>query len=240
LKDAMPLPVLTAAFASPADFLIAFDAEIGKGGLLVRGASVGNAPAMSECRVSVAIAGEAAVEVTARIAAVVPGVGIAVIFEGVPAPLAELAARLRAPAAPAEEEEPEQKGPLTERLKAMSVQQKFQLALSGSRDERLALFRDHNKPVHVFVLKNPRIGIDEVQYAAKLPNLAPDAIKMISEHREWGMNSTICTALVRNPKTPMPIALKLLDRVPPSEVRSIAKGGARDQIVHAARKKVNP
>jgi hypothetical protein len=232
----MPPPVFAAPFASSADFLTAFDAEIAKAGLLVRAASVGNAPAMSECRVSVAVEGQAAVEVSGRIAAVVPGVGIAVIFDGVPAPLADLAARLREPA---EEGEPEARGPLTERLKAMSVQQKFQLALSGTRDERLALFRDPNKPVHVFILKNPRIGIDEVQYAAKLTNLSPDAVKMIADHREWGMNAVICCSLVRNPKTPLPIALRLLDRVPLSELRAIAKGGARDQIVHAARKKVN-
>jgi hypothetical protein len=77
-----------------------------------------------------------------------------------------------------------------------------------------------------------------VQYAAKSPNLAPDAIKLIAEHKEWGTNTTVCTALVRNPKTPVPIALKLLERVPMSELRAIAKGGARDQIVHAARRKV--
>ena len=46
-------------------------------------------------------------------------------------------------------------------------------------------------------------------------------------------------ALVRNPKTPLAIAVHLLDRLPMSEIRAIAKGRAREQIVHAARKKVN-
>jgi hypothetical protein len=234
----MPPPVLTASFVSAADFLAAFDSEISKSsGLLVHGASLANATAMSECRVSVTVEGEV-IEVPARIAAIVPGVGIAVVFEGVPAELADLASRLREPAAEPEKG-PDQRGPLTDRLKAMTVQQKYQLALSGSREERLALFRDIHKPVHVFILKNPRIGLDEVQYAAKLTNLSPDAIKLIVGHREWGTNAAICTALVRNPKTPLLIALRLLDRIPLSELRAIAKGGLRDQIVHAARKKVN-
>jgi hypothetical protein len=68
--------------------------------------------------------------------------------------------------------------------------------------------------------------------------LAPNAIKLIAEHEDWSGNPAICAVLVRNPKTPAPIALRLLDRVPPSELRAIAKGGARDQIVHAARRKV--
>jgi hypothetical protein len=37
----------------------------------------------------------------------------------------------------------------------------------------------------------------------------------------------------------MPLALRLLDRIPVAEVRAIAKGGARDALVHAARKKLN-
>jgi hypothetical protein len=194
---------------------------------------------MSECRISVEVAGAPPVEVAGRIAAVVPGVGIAVVFLGTPAPLAELAEALRAPAEPEAEAEGPPRGALTDRIKAMSVQQKMQLALSGSREERLALIRDPTKVAHLFVLKNPRIGVDEVQYAARSPNLAPDAIRMIAEHQEWSGSAAICTALVRNPKTPLPIALKLLERVPMSELRAIAKGGARDQLVHAARRKVS-
>jgi hypothetical protein len=232
----MPPPLLRAVFASPEEFLAVFDGELAHGGLLVRGAGIGPAQALSECRVSVEVAGSPPVEVSGRIAAVVPGVGVAVIFEGIPAALAELAEALRAPAEPTSDEAP--RGALSDRIKAMSVQQKMQLALSGGREERLALIRDHTKVAHVFVLKNPRLGIDEVLYAAKSPNLAPDAIKMIAEHKEWSVSPVVCTALARNPKTPVPIALKLLDRVPLSELRAIAKGGARDQIVHAARKKV--
>jgi hypothetical protein len=233
----MSPPLLRAAFTSPAQFLVAFDGELAHGGLLVRDAEIGAVPAMSECRISVEVAGAPPVEVAGRIAAVVPGVGIAVIFQGTPAPLAELAAALRAPAEPEAEGPP--RGALTDRIKAMSVQQKMQLALSGSREERLALIRDPTKVAHLFVLKNPRIGIDEVQYAARSPNLAPDAIRLIAEHQEWSGSAAICTALVRNPKTPLPIALKLLERVPMSELRVIAKGGARDQLVHAARRKVS-
>ena len=220
-------------FPSEADFLAAFDAEISRGGLLVRGATAVGAAAGAEVQLEVKVGGGAPVHVPARVAAVVPGVGVAVMFEGVPTALSVLAERAREPA-----EERGPPGPLTERLKAMSPQEKMQLALSGSRDERTVLLRDNNKMIHLFVLKNPRIGLDEVQAAAKLPLLSPDALKMIAEHREWSGNPTVCTALVRNPKTPLPLALRLMDRVPMSDLRAIAKGGARDQVVNAARKKI--
>ena len=244
----MTSPILQTRYERPEEFLAAFDAEIGKGGLLVRGAEVGSLPAMSECQVAVNVAGRAEVVVPARVAAVVPGVGVAVMFEGVPAGLKDLAERVRsgAPEEPGPEaasEAGDEEGPATpatvfERLKALTVPQKMALALSGSREERFALMRDQNKMLHVFVLKNPRIGIDEVAYAAKMPTFSPEALKFISENREWSGNATVCTALVRNPKTPLPIAVRLLDRVPMTELRTLAKGGAREQIVHAARKKV--
>lgn len=240
---------LTAQYGSGADFLVAFDAEVSHGGLLVRGADAQGTPAMSECTLVVRVAGAADVAVHARVAAVVPQVGVAVMLDGALPALVALATSLRAPGpAPHEppevldapEEAPGEGAPrlLSERLKAMNVTQKMQLGLSGGREERMALFRDVNKTLHVYVLRNPRIALDEVQQAAKQPNLSPDALKMIAEHREWGSNATVCTALVRNPKTPLPVALRLLEKIPMSELRAIAKGGARDQIVQAARKRL--
>jgi hypothetical protein len=235
-------PNLRAEYPTPDDYLAVHDAEVAKGGLFVRGASIEGAAAMAECALQIVVAGQAAAEVPARIAAVVPGHGVAVVFEGVPAGLEALAARLRAGEAPGKPDDDRKPAPgtVTERLKALTVTQKMSLALSCDRETRMALMRDTNKTLHLYVLKNPRLGLDEVQHAAKMATLSPDAIKVIAEHKEWGLNSTICTSLVRNPKTPTPLALRLLPRVPLSEVRAIAKGGARDAIVHAARKLVNP
>lgn len=207
-------------------FHVALDTEIKRGGLLVRGATVEGASAGSDVLLTVTVA-DASVQVAARVAAVVPGVGVAVMFNGVPPEFEQLT-------------EPEKRapGPLSERLKAMTVTEKMQLAMQGSRDEHTALFRDVNKTLHLYVLKNPRIGLDEVQAAAKQPQLSPDALKLIAEHREWGGNPVVCAALVRNPKTPMPLALRMLDKVPVNDLRAIARGGARDALVHAARKKL--
>jgi hypothetical protein len=238
---------LDAAFATPAELVAAFDAELSRKGLLVRGASAPAAAPMTPCRLGLHVAGKRVLELDATLAAVVPGVGVAVMLPAVPPELLALVAKARAgaplaaeaeeaPGAEAEEAAPQ--GPLSERLKALSVAQKISLALSCDRETRFHLLRDHNKTLHVYVLRNPRIGLDEVQAAAKMASLSPDALKAIADHREWGANATICTSLVRNPKTLLPLALRLLDRVPVSEVRAIAKGGARDQIVQAARKRL--
>ena len=246
---------LDASFATPADLVAAYDAELSRKGLLVRGASVERASPMTPCVLRLHLGGAPVLELQATLAAVVPGVGVAVMLAAVPPELTALVEQARAgelsgpapeadpvdaalePGAEAGEAPPS--GPLSERLKALSVAQKISLALSCDRETRFHLLRDHNKVLHVFVLRNPRIGLDEVQAAAKMPSLSPDALKAIAEHKEWGSNPTIATSLVRNPRMLLPLALRLLDRIPVSEVRAIAKGGARDQIVQAARKRLS-
>jgi hypothetical protein len=233
---------LDASFATAAELVAAYDGEIARKGLLVRGATAENVSQMAPCTVAIHVGGAHQLELPAKVAAVVPGVGVAVMLDAVPDELTALVARARAGdsllPATGDEEEAELTGPLSERLKGLSVAQKIATALTCDRETRFALLRDHNKSLHLYVLRNPRIGLDEVQAAAKMASLSPDALKFIAEHREWGQNSTICTSLVRNPKTLMPLALRLLDRIPVSEVRAIAKGGARDQIVQAARKRL--
>lgn len=231
---------LHATFDSQAEFHTAYELQIARGGLLVPGASAPSSTVGAEVLLTVTVEG-LSVNVPARIASVIAGVGVAVLFDGVPLELSSFTA----PVLDAELEEVEaedthrQPVALSERLRQMTVTEKMQLALSGSRDERAAVLRDTNKTLHLFVLKNPRIGLDEVQGAAKLTQLSPDAIKFIADHKEWGSNPSVCMALVRNPKTPMPMALRMLEKLPMSEIRAIAKGGLRDAIVHAARRKVN-
>jgi hypothetical protein len=87
-------------------------------------------------------------------------------------------------------------------------------------------------------MKNPRIGLEEVLWAAKLTTLNPEALKVIAEHPEWGQNPGVAAALVRNPKTPVPVALKLMPRLPVSELRALARSQGRPQIVQAAKKRL--
>ena len=180
----------------------------------------------------------------AQLATVVPGLGVAVMFAGaVPAELDALAERLKThtdadPGLAPDEAREVAKGAenILETLKGMGISEKMQAGLTASREMRLQPLRDNNKPVHLYVLRNPRIGLAEVLFAARLASLSPEALKFIAEHREWGMNGAVCGALAKNPKIAVPLVLKLLNRVPLQELRALAKGAARQPIVAAARK----
>ena len=213
---------LDAEFATAADFLAVYEQEIAQGGLLVRGAELPAGTPLADCTLQIRIAGKDAAATPARLAAATPGVGVMVLFADKPAALDALAARLRGPP---------QKETLT-------LPEKMHLAMSGDRELRFQLLRDPNKQLHPMVMKNPRLGLEEVLWAAKLTTLNPEALRIIAEHPEWGQNPGVAAALVRNPKTPVPVALKLLPRLPLSELRALARSQGRPQIVQAAKKHV--
>ncbi len=127
----------------------------------------------------------------------------------------------------------------TLRLDELSLSEKIQMALHGSRDERNAILRDKNRTLHPFVLKNPQLSLDDVIAMAKNPQLAPDMLKQIGDRKEWLQRGSVALALAKNPRTPPDIAIRALDYVPNDALRAIAKGvGAMPHVVQAARKKV--
>lgn len=141
-------------------------------------------------------------------------------------------------AADAKSEEPATSGALFDRIAAMSAQEKMQLAVHGDRAARLILVRDINKSIQQFVLQNKRITIEEVRYLAGFRQAHPEVLNIIAGNRDWVGNASVLAALVRNPKTPTPTAVKLLEKLPMAEIRRIAKSDEVPRaIVVAARKK---
>ncbi len=219
-------PRLLADFATPDDYLEIYDQEVSAGGMVIRGAELPEGAPLSDCTLVVCIAGDEVAALPARLAAATPGVGVTVIFPVEPVALVQLAARLRLPA-PA---------PLPAKHQLLGPQEKLRLAGSCDRELRFQLLRDPNKQLQALVLKNPRITLEEVHWAARQSTLLPEALKVIAEHAEWSQNPAVATALVRNAKTPVPLALKLLARLPITELRLLAKSQGRAQIVQAAKK----
>ncbi len=129
--------------------------------------------------------------------------------------------------------------PIRRRLARMGMDDKINMALSGDREHRMALAMDGNKAVHHYLLKNAKITLDEVAFMARLPSLNPDVLDKIAENPAYTQNPTVTKALVYNPRTPIRTAIRLLDRLPRSEVMSLAKRISMNQrLVMAAKKKL--
>jgi len=117
--------------------------------------------------------------------------------------------------------------------------QRIQLALHGDKNQRMAILREQNKQLHSYVLRNPGLQVDELVFMAKQPTTSAELLAQIAARREWAERPELAIALVRNPKTPVPLAIKMLDHINPGELRNIAKQqSVRDAIQRAARKKL--
>jgi hypothetical protein len=216
-------------YKSAAELLDANEQEFSKGGLLVRGEPPAGVSLFDAAELEIVTPRGAAVTLAAQVVQIVPGVGVALVFTMDDSLAAELQAASRAPApAPA--------------AKAPSITDKIHKALHGNRDERSEILRDINKTLHPYVLKNPNLQLDEIQAIAKNTQVSPELLKGIFDRPEWSRRPEIALALIRNPKFPVPQALRLLDFVSPADLRQLAKDSrTREPIQRAARKKVvNP
>jgi hypothetical protein len=121
-----------------------------------------------------------------------------------------------------------------ERIRNLSRTEKLLLAPKADRSERQVLIQDNDAQVIFSLLKNPRITAEEVIRIARSPLLSSITAELIAKTTIWASNSEIRAALVHNPRTPTPLAIKLLPTLPEPEIRQIAKSGGVSQALKQA------
>ncbi|MBI3769921.1 MAG: hypothetical protein HY271_15720 [Deltaproteobacteria bacterium] len=112
---------------------------------------------------------------------------------------------------------------LQQLIQVMGVSEKIKLALRGNREARGQLIRDPNRLIRRFVLQNPRVTDDEIIVIAKNRTADDELLRMISDSRDWTKNYQVRLALVTNPKTPLPLALRFLASLHERDIRALAK-----------------
>jgi hypothetical protein len=102
---------------------------------------------------------------------------------------------------------------LLARLTKMTVVDRIQLAIKGGREERMLLIRDSNKIVQRGVLQSARLTDSEVESFAAMTNLTAEVLRLISMNRAFMKNYVVVKNLTKNPKTPLDVSLRLLQRL---------------------------
>jgi hypothetical protein len=181
------------------------------------------------------------VEVPAQVIQMFPGLGVAVSIDADGCRAIEALAGGHTEPDAARETAPARPDTLrpTGTLPGAATMNAIQQALKGDRDARAAILRSPNRTLHVHVLRNPGLTLDEISAISRMTTVSVDVLRQIAERREWGHRPEIAIALVRNPTVPPPVAISLLDHVNAAELRQLAKDGrTREPIAKAARKKI--
>ena len=129
--------------------------------------------------------------------------------------------------------------PLAMKIQKMTVPERIKLAQTGGQEARALLMQDPNRVVQLAVLENPKITSSEVVGFANSRNISDEALRKIADNREWFKLYPVRLALVKNPKTPVGIALKLVATLNPQDLKLLAKSkSVSSVIVQAARRQL--
>jgi hypothetical protein len=140
---------------------------------------------------------------------------------------------------PEEESTPDQQASTLQKIAALTVAQRMQLAMKGTREERGILIRDPNKIVAVAVLSSPKITETEVASIARMPNVSDEILRMIANTRAWIKNYDVIVGLVKNAKTPVAVSMNLLARLSERDLRMLSTDRNIPDILRiTARKKI--
>lgn len=124
------------------------------------------------------------------------------------------------------------------RLSMMTVADRMKVAMQGSREERSILVRDPNRLVSAAVLSSPRLTESEVETIARMTNVSDEVLRALGSSRVWTKNYSVVAALTRNAKTPIPVALTLLNRLTERDVKMLGSDRNIPEPVRLSARKI--
>ena len=121
-----------------------------------------------------------------------------------------------------EERQQTEKVSAVQKIYRLNTAEKLITALKGSREERAILIRDPNRLVSTAVLGSPRITEPEIEAISGMKSVSDEILRKIGNHREWTKRYSVVNNLVRNPRTPLGLALTLVPRLTPRDIKGVA------------------
>lgn len=106
-------------------------------------------------------------------------------------------------------------------ISRLPIADRVKLAAKGNREQRAQLIRDPNKAVALAVLSSPRLTEAEIETYARIASLSEDVLRTIATNRMWLKNYNIVAALVRNPKTPIALAMQFVQRLNDRDLKTL-------------------
>jgi hypothetical protein len=120
-----------------------------------------------------------------------------------------------------------------QKINALDVKGRIQLALKGSKEERSILIRDGTKVVAMAVLEAPKLSDGEVEKIASQKNVLEAVLRQIPLKRRFMKNYKVVRNLVSNPRTPLDLGLGLMKHLLIADLKNIS---ANKEVSETVRK----
>lgn len=116
-------------------------------------------------------------------------------------------------AVPATGEKDETTGLSESQIRSLTPSMRMKLARGASRTLRSILVKDQNPTVACAVLTGSAITDPEIEQISNNRNVVEEVLTIIANRREWIGKYQIMHNLIKNPRTPVPVALRNLPRL---------------------------
>lgn len=139
-----------------------------------------------------------------------------------PAPAAPVGVEPRKPAVSKPAHDPTKRVNTVQKINALDVKGRIQLALKGSKEERSILIRDGTKVVALAVLEAPKLSDGEVEKFASQKNVLEAVLRQIPLKRRFMKNYIVVRNLVANPRTPLDLGLGLMKNLLTQDLKNLS------------------
>jgi len=112
---------------------------------------------------------------------------------------------------------------LAQRVMKMNISQRIKLANLGNKEARTILLRDTNKLVAMAAIQSPRLTEGEVLRVANNRTAPDDQLRYIYSNRDWTKSYQLRLAIVKNPKIPLPVAMRFMTSLREPDVRELSR-----------------
>jgi hypothetical protein len=113
--------------------------------------------------------------------------------------------------------------PLYKQLDTLTMSQKIRRAMLGTKEERMLLVRDSNRVIAGAAMRSPLMQEAEVVLISRNKNIGDEVLRVISTSPEWLKSYAVKRNLVENPKTPVPVATRLVQHLREADLKNVAK-----------------
>jgi hypothetical protein len=104
----------------------------------------------------------------------------------------------------------------------MNTSEKVMQALKGSSADRAILVRDPNRIVASAVLGSPRLTEPEIERFAGMKSVGDEVLRTIAQNKDWTKRYGVVSNLIKNPRTPLALAINLVPRLNPRDMKTIS------------------
>jgi hypothetical protein len=120
------------------------------------------------------------------------------------------------------QQEPKKSRSVLQKIAALSVGERVQLAMKGNKDERFLLIRDGARVVPQAVLESPKLTDTEAEMFASMKNVQEIVFRGLSSKRKFAKNYRVQRNLAFNPKVPIDLALGLINNLLLSDLKGLS------------------